>query len=206
LLLSAQGIISVQTERVGAKKLAIRISGGVLRGRKIGSPGSGSGIRPTTDRVKLAIFSVIRLEAVEKKRVLDLYACSGALGIEALSRGAATVEFVEKSARNCKLIQANVSKVGLERVSKVVKSDCVRFVAGSKGGYGLVMLDPPFDMNDWEAMMGMIGGKGFVEQFGMVVAEHRTGVCLRDCYGQINRFSLKDYGDSQVSFYEVVGG
>ncbi len=186
--------------------MAIRISGGFLRGRKIGSPRSGSGIRPTTDKVKLAVFSVIGLEAVKNKRVLDLYACSGALGIEALSRGAATVEFVEKSVRNCKLIQSNVSEMGLKKVSKVFRDDCMRFVAGAKGGYGLVMLDPPFDMKDWERMMEMIGDKGFVDQFGMVVAEHRAGVCLKDTYGQMNRSSLKNYGDSQVSFYEVVGG
>ena len=68
--------------------MAIRVTGGIHKGRQIGSPKGGSGIRPTTDRVKLAIFSIIGADAVQGKKVLDLFACTGALGIDALSRGA----------------------------------------------------------------------------------------------------------------------
>ena len=80
----------------------MRISGGYLKGRRINSPDKGPGIRPTTEKVKLAIFSVIGQEFVKGKRVLDLFSCTGALGLEAISRGALSVVFVEKKYKNCK--------------------------------------------------------------------------------------------------------
>ena len=78
----------------------IKISGGYLKGRLIGSPMKARGVRPTTQRVKLAIFSMLG-DSVIGNKVLDLYACTGALGLEAISRGALHCDFVEKSSRNC---------------------------------------------------------------------------------------------------------
>ena len=85
----------------------IKISGGYLKGRSIGSPARAKGVRPTTQRVKLAIFSMLGT-SIKDSKVLDLYACTGALGIEAISRGAMQCDFVEKSFRNCRLISRNL--------------------------------------------------------------------------------------------------
>ena len=82
------------------RNLAIRISGGYLRGRRITSPTSGQGIRPTTEKVKLAMFYIIGTKGVSGKKALDLFACSGALGLEAISRGAESAHFVEKNGKN----------------------------------------------------------------------------------------------------------
>ena len=188
------------------RNLAIRISGGFLRGRRIASPTSGQGIRPTTEKVKLAIFSVIGSEGVNGKKALDLFACSGALGLEAISRGAGSAHFVEKSGKNYRLIQENISKLGIGNSCIVTQADCVKFISKCEDTYSLVMLDPPFEINYWEILMANVGKEGFIAPSGIVIAEHKKGVVLEDRYGEISRFNLKTYGDSQVSFYEVVGG
>ena len=97
----------------------MRISGGYLKGRRINSPDKGPGIRPTTEKVKLAIFSVIGQEFVKGKRVLDLFSCTGALGLEAISRGALSVVFVEKKYKNCKLIKSNVDALDVTEKSEI---------------------------------------------------------------------------------------
>ena len=99
--------------------MSIRISGGRLKGRLIGSPQVANGVRPTTERVKLAIFSIISTCSVQDKSVLDLYSCTGALGFEAISRGASTVDMVEKNFKNYKLILENVKKLEVQDLSLI---------------------------------------------------------------------------------------
>ncbi len=188
------------------RNLAIRISGGYLRGRRITSPTSGQGIRPTTEKVKLAMFSIIGPKGVSGKKALDLFACSGALGLEAISRGAESAHFVEKSGKNYRLIQENIDKLGIGNSCMVTRADCVKFISECEDDYGLVMLDPPFEIDYWQILMINVGKEGFVSPSGIVVAEHKKGVVLEERYGEMSRFNLKTYGDSQVSFYEVVGG
>jgi len=190
----------------GYQSLSIRITGGFLKGRRIGSPRPGKGIRPTTDRVKLAIFSVIGLEAVEGRKVLDLFACTGALGIEAISRGADHVELVEKSRRNVQLIRDNIDLLGLSNQCTVHHSDVESFLTNCEDSYDMVTMDPPFETSNWHDLLNKIGQTGFVYPRGTVVAEHKNGISLEDSYKDITRFSLKTYGDSQVSFYEVKSG
>jgi 16S rRNA (guanine966-N2)-methyltransferase len=186
--------------------LAIRITGGFLKGRHIGSPKSGKGVRPTTDKVKLAIFSVIGQKAVDGMRALDLFACTGALGIETISRGAERVEFVENNRKNVQLIKNNIQLLGVGDQCTVHSTDVVSFLKKCSDTYGVVMLDPPFDTANWETLMTRIGKSGFLNRGGTVIAEHKSGVLLKDKYENIARFTLKTYGDSQVSFYEVTSG
>ena len=186
--------------------MSIRITGGFLKGRRIGSPRPGKGIRPTTDRVKLAIFSVIGLEAVEGRKVLDLFACTGALGIEAISRGADHVELVEKSRRNVQLIRDNIDLLGLNSQCTVHHSDVESYLKNCEDSYDMVTMDPPFETSNWHDLLNKIGQTGFVYPGGIVVAEHKSGISLDESYKDITRFSLKTYGDSQVSFYEVKSG
>ena len=186
--------------------MAIRITGGIHRGRQIGSPKGGPGVRPTTDRVKLAIFSVIGIDAVLGKKVLDLFVCTGALGIEAISRGAESACFVERSQRNCKLIRDNLDDLGVGEVGLVEKSDSLKFIEKSEMDFGLVFLDPPFEEGNWDKIMNSLGNKDLVSPGGVVVAEHKASSDLSSSYGIITRFSEKRYGDSKVSFYEVKSG
>jgi 16S rRNA (guanine966-N2)-methyltransferase len=118
----------------------VRVVAGEFRGRRLAAP-RGARTRPTADRVREALFSM--LGDVSGARVLDLYAGSGALGIEALSRGAGSAVFVERNARAAAVIERNLASLGLEQ--KVVRDDAMRFLARAGGTFDLVFCDPPYD-------------------------------------------------------------
>jgi len=118
----------------------VRVVAGEFRGRRLAAP-RGAGTRPTADRVREALFSM--LGDVSGARVLDLYAGSGALGIEALSRGAESSVFVERDPRAVAAIRRNLDSLGLDQ--EVLKQDTVRFLRRGSGTFDLVFCDPPYD-------------------------------------------------------------
>jgi 16S rRNA (guanine966-N2)-methyltransferase len=118
----------------------VRVVAGEFRGRRLAAP-RGVRTRPTADRVREALFSM--LGDVSGARVLDLYAGSGALGIEALSRGAESAVFVERDPRAVAAIERNLASIGLRE--RVVRSDALRFLATDQGMFDLVFCDPPYD-------------------------------------------------------------
>jgi 16S rRNA (guanine966-N2)-methyltransferase len=120
----------------------VRIVAGSRKGARIFAP-KGRGTRPTSDRVRESLFSIIG--SVEGAGVLDLYAGSGALGLEALSRGAASAVFVDSDRDAVRTIERNVEKLGLSGAS-VVRSDAIRFLAAEEHRYDLVFVDPPYEM------------------------------------------------------------
>jgi 16S rRNA (guanine966-N2)-methyltransferase len=118
----------------------LRVVGGELRGRRlIGPPGRTRAVRPTSDRAREALFSI--LGDVSDARVLDLFCGTGALGIEAVSRGAASAVLVDTDPR---LARRNVAELGLEDRCRVVRSDAVRFLARSRESFDLILSDPPY--------------------------------------------------------------
>ena len=130
----------------------MRIVAGSKKGARIFAP-KGAGTRPTSDRVREAIFAI--LGSVEGASVLDLFAGSGALGLEALSRGATSATFVESDAAAVKAIERNLEKLGLE--GRIVRSNAARYVARTDERYDVVFLDPPYEL---------------VESLRMPLAEH----------------------------------
>jgi 16S rRNA (guanine966-N2)-methyltransferase len=118
----------------------VRVVAGEFKGRRLAAP-RGAATRPTADRVREALFSM--LGDVGGARVLDLYAGSGALGIEALSRGAASAVFVDRDPRAVAAIERNLAAVGVEAV--VVKQDALRWLGRADGPFELVFCDPPYD-------------------------------------------------------------
>jgi 16S rRNA (guanine966-N2)-methyltransferase len=118
----------------------VRVVAGEFRGRRLAAP-RGSRTRPTADRVREALFSM--LGDVSGARVLDLYAGSGALGIEALSRGAKGAVFVERDTRAAAVIERNLASLGLSE--RVVRQDALGFLARAEGTFDLVFCDPPYD-------------------------------------------------------------
>jgi len=118
----------------------LRVVAGVFKGRRLAAP-RGTRTRPTADRVREALFSM--LGDVGGARVLDLYAGSGALGIEALSRGAGSAVFVERDAKAVAAIERNLAAVGVEET--LVRQDVERFLARADGAFDLVFCDPPYD-------------------------------------------------------------
>jgi 16S rRNA (guanine966-N2)-methyltransferase len=130
----------------------VRVVAGVARGRRLDAP-EGSGTRPTADRVREATFNALgSLGVVEGARVLDLFAGSGALGIEALSRGAAAVTFVDNDARSLAAVRRNLDATGLAAGATVVRGDALRFEGGP---FELALLDPPYAFDDaaWDRLL-----------------------------------------------------
>jgi 16S rRNA (guanine966-N2)-methyltransferase len=138
----------------------LRVVAGAFKGRRLAAP-RGTRTRPTADRVREALFSM--LGDVGGARVLDLYAGSGALGIEALSRGADSAVFVERDARALAAIERNLASVGAE--ASVVRQDVLRFLGRADGAFDLVFCDPPYD-----SAAGLAGP----------LAEHLPALCAED--------------------------
>ncbi|MCH7786540.1 MAG: 16S rRNA (guanine(966)-N(2))-methyltransferase RsmD [Chloroflexi bacterium] len=182
--------------------MSVRITGGEHRGRRLRSYRGGD-LRPTSDRVRGAIFSILGLDAVEGARVLDLYSGTGALGIEALSRGAAWVDFVEANARRCQQIGESLRELSLEGRGKVYKSRVESILDSLPGAYELIFADPPYDTAPWETLMDDLSRHGLIKQNGVVVVEHRYGTALAERYDGLAQVSSRRYGDTSVSFYKV---
>jgi 16S rRNA (guanine(966)-N(2))-methyltransferase RsmD len=146
---------------------------------------------------------------IQGANFVDLYAGSGAVGIEALSRGAASVVFVERAPAAIRVLRTNLDRLGL--------TEGYRVVSGSVGGYlrnmqgtprfNIVFLDPPYDaLSEYAATLGLLGGPfvGSLADGAMVIAEHRRKDVLEDRYGQFHRTRLLKQGDAALSFYARV--
>jgi 16S rRNA (guanine966-N2)-methyltransferase len=136
----------------------MRVIGGEYRGRRLAAP-VGANVRPTSDRVREAVFSILySLGGVEGLQVADLFAGTGAMGIEALSRGAASVTFVEQDPRSVEAIRANLVAVGMADAeargdATVVRADVDAWVARAVSRYDLVLCDPPYGYTGWETLV-----------------------------------------------------
>ena len=182
--------------------MTTRLTGGSHRGRLLRASRS-AGLRPTSERVRAAVFSMIGPEAVESARVLDLYAGTGALGIEALSRGAGSVDFVESDAGRCREIRANLETLGLAKLGEVHVGRVEKALARLGGPFGLVLLDPPYDADPWDGVMTQLAREGKLERESMVVAEHSSRFDLAPAYGSLVRARNRNYGDTSVSVYRL---
>ena len=183
--------------------MTLRITGGEHRGRRFSLP-RGSDLRPTSDRVRGAIFSILGVDAVQGARVLDLYAGSGALGLEALSRGAASVDFVEANGRRCSHIRAALETLGLGEQGRVRNDSVERIVESlDNGGYSLVFADPPYELDNWQRVMRGLNRPGILDDSGVVVAEHRHSSEMAEGYGRLSLLTRRRYGDTAISIYVV---
>jgi 16S rRNA (guanine966-N2)-methyltransferase len=172
----------------------MRVVAGRYKGHRLVAPKRGS-TRPTADRVREALFSM--LASVEGARVLDLYAGSGALGIEALSRGADSAVFVERDAAAVAAIERNLAAVGVE--AKVLRQDVLRFLAGADGPFDLVFCDPPYDS------ASRLAGP-LAERLPALTAEHARIVTESDKRNPLQLpFPLlveRAYGDTRIAIHE----
>jgi 16S rRNA (guanine(966)-N(2))-methyltransferase RsmD len=138
---------------------------------------------------------------------LDLYAGSGAVGIEAASRGAAPVVFVEQGVAALAVLRKNLEALGLRGSGiRVEKRGVERFLREEKGEFGVIFLDPPYELEaEYAGTLGLLGGEcaGLVVDGGWVVAEHRRKRPLEERYGRLRRVRVKEQGDAGLSFYEV---
>ena len=179
----------------------MRIGGGEARGRRL-KGAAVPGVRPTTERVKAAIFNILAAEQYRGRRTLDLFAGVGGLGLEALSRGAAWADFVERDRRQCAVIRENLSLAGFGGRAAVRQGDAVRSLAALPGGYSLALLDPPYRMGAFHGVMDAIARRpGLLAPDAVVVAGHSRQTELRAAYGSLRRITVRQYGDNVVDFY-----
>ncbi len=183
----------------------MRVNGGKVKGLRLKGAVS-SGTRATTERVRAAIFNILPGELYQEGRVLDLFAGSGSLGIEALSRGAGWVDFVEWDRRQCQVIRANLQTTGFTAFSEVHCADVGRRLDGLTEKYQLVLMDPPSAMEELGSVLEKLGEeKGPVGDGGMLVVGHSIFLELLPEYGALRRVSHRRYGDNVVEFFEKAG-
>ena len=179
----------------------MRVGGGEARGRRL-KGAAVPGVRPTTERVRAAIFNILPVEQYLDRRALDLFAGTGSLGIEALSRGAEWADFVERDRRQCAVIRENLAASGFDRQARVLQNGAARSLTMLPGEYGLVLLDPPYRMGAFhDVMEGIAKQPLLVAADGMVVAGHSRQTELRAAYGSLRRVIFRQYGDNVVDFY-----
>ena len=175
----------------------MRIIAGSCKGRPILAP-KGMDTRPTLDRVKESLFGIIQFQ-LYGKTVLDLFAGSGNLGLEALSRGASFAAFNDMSRDAVKVIRANIEKLGFEQKSVVMNVD---FAQARR--FDIVFLDPPYRAGLMEKALKELSTAGILNEGAMVIAEHDAHIAPVDT-GALVLYDRRIYRDTALSFYRLEG-
>jgi 16S rRNA (guanine(966)-N(2))-methyltransferase RsmD len=182
----------------------MRIIAGTFRSRTLEAP-AGLATRPTSDRLRETLFNVLS-PRMAGARFLDLYAGSGAVGLEALSRGAGHVDFVERAEPALRALRANLARLGVAAGFRIHGAGVGAVLRKMKPGaaFDVVFLDPPYDAaQEYAATLGLLGGAaaGLLAEGAAVIAEHRRKERLEDTYGALARTRLLEQGDAALSFY-----
>jgi 16S rRNA (guanine966-N2)-methyltransferase len=181
----------------------MRVITGAAKGHKLKAP-KGLSTRPMLDRVKESLFSVLEGYGPIRGRVLDLYAGTGSLGIECLSRGAAWADFVEQSAHVCQIIRDNLEHTRLLDRARVVQMPVARYLAARREEkYAIIVMDPPYADPAIEDTIRAVGASGLLTSDGLLVVGHSPRVVLADEYGPLRRLKFRRLGDSCFSIYEL---
>jgi 16S rRNA (guanine966-N2)-methyltransferase len=185
----------------------VRVIAGQFRGRNLKSPPSME-VRPTSDRLRETLFNILA-PRIEESRFLDLCSGSGAIGIEALSRGASFVTFVDRSRKMCGLIEANLDMCGIpEDQTEVIMSEASEFLrkaqARNNEPWDIVFFDPPYAI-DYSPVLDFFGmnAKSLLREEGILIVEHHHKKDLKDALGIMRRWRILKQGDSSLSFYET---
>ena len=180
--------------------MSLRVAGGTARGVPLAAV-KDKGVRPTSERTRSALFSILAAYGLEGCTVLDLYAGTGALGIEALSRGATWADFVEKSTNQCRIIRQNLKAANLDERAQVVCSPVKRALERLQGPYRFILADPPYESEEIEALMTRLSEASWLEPGGLVVLEHSVRKQPREAFASLNLMQTRRYGDSCLSLY-----
>ena len=179
----------------------MRIAGGDAKGQRLKGAVS-SGTRATTERVRAAIFNILDPEQYQGGRVLDLFAGSGSLGIEALSHGAGSADFVEWDRRQSAVITSNLESTGFSSQGHVHRLDVLQALQTLPGRYDLVLLDPPYNMGRLDSLLDKIASQpGLIVDDGVVIAGHSKREDLKETYGSLRLTSHRRYGDNVIDFF-----
>lgn len=177
----------------------MRVITGKARGIVLKTP-EGMATRPTADRVKEALFSIIQFE-IPAARVLDLFGGTGQLGIEALSRDAKSAVFVDEREDACRLIRENLKRTKLEAQARVVRSDYLAFLKTCRDKFDIILLDPPYAEVFLENSLKMITEIDILETGGIIVAERPLGKELPWEFSGYVRSRDYKYGRTLITIY-----
>ncbi len=181
----------------------MRVISGLYRGRVLKSPPDNK-TRPTSDRLRETLFNILTPRINDDTRFLDLCAGTGAIGIEALSRGAVFVTFVDRSKKSCALIEENLDKLDVpESSTDILALDAENFTGREHvGGWDIAFFDPPYDA-DYSIVMHEFGfNKTLLNDEGVLVVEHHSKKQMPDEVGKLRRWRILKQGETSLSFYE----
>lgn len=175
----------------------MRITSGEFRFRKIEAP---EGARPTTEKVREAIFSMIQM-STQDAVFIDMFAGSGALGLEALSRGAAKCYFNEGNRRSYKVLVNNINNCKAMDRAVVTNSDFRKFIMNLNDSVDVVLMDPPYQEGYYEEAFKLLEENNVLNDGAIIVAEHLFEQPLNDSYGNIKKIKTKKYGTIGVDIF-----
>lgn len=181
----------------------MRVVGGKAKGRRLLAP-KGQSVRPTAARVKESLFNILPRDFTGMK-VLDLFAGTGNLSIEALSRGAAHAILVDSSARSAAAIKGNLRRLGFAAQSEVWIAPVARALkslARQRESFDVVFLDPPYEQGLADRSLGSIAACELLRDSGTVIIEHSMREAVKSRYGQLQLHDQRRYGDTLLSFYK----
>ena len=181
----------------------MRVITGSARGRRLGEL-EGMETRPTTDRVKEGMFNILQFD-IEGRRVLDLFAGTGQLGIECLSRGAASAVFVDRRADAVKLIRENLKTTDLTDRARVVAGDSMEYLKSVREKFDLVLLDPPYAAGLLEPVIAHIARFDILAPHGIIIAEHPADKALPALAPPYRLHRTCRYGRTGLSAYRRDG-
>lgn len=187
------------------KKDKMRVISGLAKGTRLKAPHSRK-VRPTSDRVKEALFNILQFE-IEGRRVLDLYAGSGSLGIEALSRGATLAVFVEQNADTIKFLKENLKNTYLDQGAIVYNLLVESFFDRErkyKNYFDLIFIDPPYKIKPENLSIIIEKAAKFLRTEGVMVVEHRAGMMIEYPAQKLYLADKRTYGDTSLRFFKLL--
>lgn len=187
--------------------ILLRVIGGKVRGRLLKVP-RGARIRPTSDKVRESLFNIIGPEFVKGARFLDLFAGCGAVGIEALSRGARFVTFVESNPRHARAIRENIEICGFQQSAEILCADsltALNKIGLHKSSYDIIFADPPYNYPKWKTLLSKIFLNVIMFDYGFLIVEHSTKVSMPEKVRDILLYGIYTYGDTTLTVYRKTG-
>ena len=182
----------------------MRVISGKVRGLKLDTP-KNDDVRPTTDRVKESLFNIINPYVIDSN-VLDLFAGTGSLGIECLSRGALSATFVDVSKDSINIVKSNVKKARVENESTILNLDfktAIDRLNVQNKKFDIIFMDPPYYKNMFIDALSNIDNSNLLSEDGIIVVEHDTKDKFIDKIGRLEKIKEKKYGNTTLTFYKL---
>ncbi len=183
----------------------MRIISGSAKGRKLTTP-KNMRVRPTADRIKEALFNILQnmIEEMPAIKVLDVFAGTGNLGIEALSRGAAHAVFIDNHRQSAEMIKKNLQMLDFEARARIIVDEAlaaIHLLEKQGDGFGLIFLDPPYSKGYTEKMLDCLSTSPLVTDDTIVVAEFSAQETIPRHFGLLQEFDRRVYGDTALAFF-----